>query len=515
MVNLKAGGHQGERKRAQAGAEEAVSKAEKLSLRSKDGDGSVLPVVNADGVPLRVVAREKALGEESNVHLKSALVDDETIRLLSGGRASASRVLLCRPGGDMVLSARRHDAAGRGQILLSEAQRLSLHVCEDEPYEWVPFRPPAEDPALAMVIVEAQLLEPPLEGAAPLEVEASALGRAVSKWFFDEVISDNEIFIASFASTKLVLRVVGLSRPDTHADADADDPAGALASAESHCYRGVVSPQTSVYVRPSTRFKSSSSQRRVTEGLRLLTVVSPPSRPMRHAVNVLTSDGEIFPVHRQLLRPCIALTKAVRDRPAADEAPADAPAEVSVDVDCATFDRVLLFLEASARGDSEQFGFDMHALEPLAHAARVLGCRALLECTQRRLGDFESRIRMHRWEDVVKHNRSGGCFVTMDGMVFDLEAWLPHHPGGPSIIPEQALNKDCAVFFELYHASRESFTYLKEFYIGEIVAEDVPRVPLEEETASADFMLQLREFSAPFRYRPDPLVKGNHLGVHA
>ena len=43
----------------------------------------------------------------------------------------------------------------------------------------------------------------------------------------------------------------------------------------------------------------------------------------------------------------------------------------------------------------------------------------------------------------------------MDGMVFDLEAWLPEHPGGATIIPQQALNKDCTVFFELYHASRE------------------------------------------------------------
>ena len=31
--------------------------------------------------------------------------------------------------------------------------------------------------------------------------------------------------------------------------------------------------------------------------------------------------------------------------------------------------------------------------------------------------------------------------MTMDGMVFDLEAWLPQHPGGATIIPQQALNK--------------------------------------------------------------------------
>ncbi len=127
----------------------------------------------------------------------------------------------------------------------------------------------------------------------------------------------------------------------------------------------------------------------------------------------------------------------------------------------------------------------------------------LRECCEKRLGDFESRIRMHRWADVTKQNDSGGCWVTMDGMVFDLEAWLPEHPGGSTIIPQQALNKDCTVFFELYHASRESFTYLREFYIGELWPDERALVPLEDERASDDFMVQLREYSAPFRYSPD------------
>jgi len=58
---------------------------------------------------------------------------------------------------------------------------------------------------------------------------------------------------------------------------------------------------------------------------------------------------------------------------------------------------------------------------------------------------------MHKWDDVVRHNTETkeGCWVVMDGMVFDIEAWLPEHPGGGTIIPEQALNKDCTVFFEL------------------------------------------------------------------
>ena len=72
----------------------------------------------------------------------------------------------------------------------------------------------------------------------------------------------------------------------------------------------------------------------------------------------------------------------------------------------------------------------------------------------------------------------------------------------PPIIPQQACNRDCTVFFELYHASRESFTYLREFYIGELHAEERDLVPHGDEKASDDFYTQLREFSAPFRYDP-------------
>lgn len=46
-------------------------------------------------------------------------------------------------------------------------------------------------------------------------------------------------------------------------------------------------------------------------------------------MEVLTRDGEVFPVKRRLLRPCIALTQAVRS-----EAPS-----VAVDVDTLVFDR--------------------------------------------------------------------------------------------------------------------------------------------------------------------------------
>ena len=57
-------------------------------------------------------------------------------------------------------------------------------------------------------------------------------------------------------------------------------------------------------------------------------------------------------------------------------------------------------------------------------------------------------------------------------------ARLPEHPGGSTIIPQQALNVEAGRFFEIYHSSRESFTFLKHFYVGELRPEDRDEVPL-------------------------------------
>jgi len=473
-VNFKAGGHQGEHKRAMAAQESpetrAVSKLEKLSMGREDGKR----VVNADGVALKVVARERVL-PETNGLIKVALVHE------SVSDAHARAGYICRPGGDHVLSVRTHPSAAAGTILLSEAQRLSLHVCEDEFYEWVPFRTDEATPVLADLSLECQLLTP-REAGDVCEVDAADVAARAGKAFFEAIVSTNELFIMELAAEKLVLRVTEVSMR-------VDDEPLEHSGVTPHCFRGLVDPQTRLYVGPSTSFYA---HRGAIDGLRLLRPSTRPAVPPRNCIRLLTSDGEEFPVPRQLLRPCIHLTKAVRG--VDDPLPA-----VPVDVECCTLDRVLLFLEAAARGRSEAFVFDIHSLEDLDRAAKALGCRELHERCAQRLGDFESRIRMHRWADVVKHNNSGGCWIVMDGMLLDVEAWLPEHPGGTTIIPAQARNVDCTVFFELYHASRESFQYLKEFYIGEIWPEDRPLIPLEKERASDDFMQQLREYSATFR----------------
>ena len=91
--------------------------------------------------------------------------------------------------------------------------------------------------------------------------------------------------------------------------------------------------QTRVYALPSTTFKSSELQLRLAAQLDLRPGPPRPAKPARAVVLVSTSDDECFPCPKALLKPCIALTKAVRD-------PAD-EVHASVPVDCSTSDLTL------------------------------------------------------------------------------------------------------------------------------------------------------------------------------
>jgi len=178
MVNFKAGGHQGQRARAQAaqntdGAGSSVSKTEKLALRPWSNDDPLRrEVVNPGGIALQVVAREKVL-DESNAFLKAGLVHPATLAHLEQAAGGGARQLFSRPGGDFVLAALAHERANEGEVLLGEAQRLSLHVCEGEAYEWVPHEwvpHGAVAAPLAELCVEVALLEPRPPEAPPLPV---------------------------------------------------------------------------------------------------------------------------------------------------------------------------------------------------------------------------------------------------------------------------------------------------------------------------------------------------------
>lgn len=110
-----------------------------------------------------------------------------------------------------------------------------------------------------------------------------------------------------------------------------------------------------------------------TETLLIPDLIPPPvdAKPM-DVVDVYTGDDEWFPVRKKLLRPCIALTSAVMAGKGVHEG---ASTEVHVTIDCCTFDRVLLFLEAQAKG--QPFDVEPEHLEAMNSAADELQLRGL------------------------------------------------------------------------------------------------------------------------------------------
>ena len=209
-------------------------------------------------------------------------------------------------------------------------------------------------------------------------LDGAAIARELARTHAGAVLAVNQLVPLTVGGVALLLRV---SAADT---LDADSAADALSY---HCFRGRLVPDTAV------RFEGG-----VVGGLLEASAVraacSPPccvqiylcpasSQPTlklagacerraaaaRDMVYVHTNDEETFPVKKRLLRPCIALTAAVRS--------AEPAVDASVDIDTLTFDRCLIFLETLAQG-RELPNFGAHLLDALLAAGRELRCQSLV-----------------------------------------------------------------------------------------------------------------------------------------
>uniref|UniRef100_M4C2G7 Cytochrome b5 heme-binding domain-containing protein n=1 Tax=Hyaloperonospora arabidopsidis (strain Emoy2) TaxID=559515 RepID=M4C2G7_HYAAE len=254
-------------------------------------------------------------------------------------------------------------------------------------------------------------------------------------------------------------------------------------------YRGLVDEDVLVVVSSergqSTTFKLQNATQIGSAGLASM---------RSNVVTVVTNDEEEFPIKKKLLFPCIKLSSAVLSGKGVHK---DASTTIEVDVDCCTFDRVLLYLKHEARNDGTEFQFDPSVTEDLLSAAITVGCIGLQEVCQRRVGEFETRLRKEaiRWEEVVQRNQSGEVWLVMQGMVLDIARWIPEHPGGSELIAQEAMNVDSTVMFEIYHASRQSFRYLQQFYIGELSEFDVAAISMSRDKPSEAFLHELQQYT--------------------
>ena len=381
----------------------------------------------------------------------------------------------------------------RGVVVMTNAQRYNIRAGLDREMEFETCEVDEETPLVDVAVELCRL--PSQTTTTTTKVESDVAREAVRRAFgaIGRVLTVSEVFVIRVDGVECRARV-----------AEVNVASAGEESIGYHCFRGRVGAETTFYVKSTDESSLFIDNNQGKErSVRLA---------KRETVYVNTRDGETFPVRRRLLRGCISLTSAVRRAGELRENDDDENfVTADVDVDTDVFDRVLIFLEALAlKRDPPRY--DIRITESLADAAETLGCRDLREYCAEKLGAHASRIREYAWDEICAHNAAGGVWLVIDGMVLDVKRWLPEHPGGDVIIPNQSLGLDAARHFEMYHSSRESFLYLKEFYIGEVCARDRRdgRVPVPEPPASEDFLRQLRLYTT-FRFAPENAEKTTHV----
>uniref|UniRef100_K3WRJ9 Cytochrome b5 heme-binding domain-containing protein n=1 Tax=Globisporangium ultimum (strain ATCC 200006 / CBS 805.95 / DAOM BR144) TaxID=431595 RepID=K3WRJ9_GLOUD len=458
---------------------------------------------------LRVLALDELAGvDPSAVRFCALLHPDDFPTLLDGADDIASRTefIFPRVYAQFVIPVRPCDAAPHGCVALSQVQMINLELCVGQVEQWTLFQ--EKVPTINAIAIEIRPLpvkaagrsgddsdddedgddeddnEEETMGAVPSKVvtDAKDFATAFAKYTWQRILTENERLVLTYKDGReYFVRVLEI---------DAEDESETEFTMPDS-FRGIVDEETQVFVSADSGENDASFE---LLNASVFSATNSLASQRTDVVTVITNDEEEFPVKKKLLFPCIKLSSAVLSGKGVHK---DSSTTIEVDIDCLTFDRVLLYLEHEARNDGTEFQFDPSHAEDLLTAATKVGCIGLQEVCQKRLGEFETRVRKEsiRWQEVVRRNNSGEVWLVMLGMVFDVTRWLPEHPGGSIIIPEQAVNVDCTVMFEIYHSSRQSFRYLKQFYIGEIDEADLELIPSSAEKPSAAFIEELRQYT--------------------
>ncbi|KAF1793228.1 Cytochrome b5-like heme/steroid binding domain [Phytophthora cactorum] len=400
------------------------------------------------------------------------------LRLKQQGAKGPDGAALIHPRlhAQFVVSIRPHEAVPRGSIALSQPQMINLELCRFQTEKWTLFN--ERVPVANAVAIEIQgsdedataAAQPP---AAPIETDAKDFAAAFAKFTWQRVLTEHERLVMPYKDGRsYFVRVLEIDAEDE------DETEFTMPDS----YRGRVDEDAQVGPIPAF------------ELLNVTPINSAGLASMRSDVVTLSS--------------AVLSGKGVHK---------DASTTIEVDVDCCTFDRVLLYLEHEARNDGTEFNFDSSVTDDLFAAAITVGCIGLQEVCQRRFGEFETRVRKEaiRWEEVVRRNQSGEVWLVMQGMVLDITRWIPEHPGGSELIAQEAMNVDSTVMFEIYHASRQSFRYLKQFYIGELSEFDISAMPKPKEQPSEAFIQELQQYTTGASSRRSTRLKAFSAQRHS
>jgi hypothetical protein len=261
----------------------------------------------------------------------------------------------------------------------------------------------------------------------PILVNAQEVSKQLLNQTLYSILTVNECIILKQNDVEIVGRIARVCLENSSQEILVDTNTAASAGMEDP-FRGRVGIHTEFYVSASTQGPSSE-----------VTVVNPKvltERPLpQDVVHITTSDGEWFPIRRVLLAPCIKLTHCVQagrgkyksiPTLSSEEKSPDAPTEddgrphVKINVDCCTFDRVLLFILSILYPEEHSFALDLSELNTLIDAAKELGLQSLEDVCLSQTSSFHSRVRKDRFirfEEIKRRNGGGELLIVLDGMV--------------------------------------------------------------------------------------------------
>jgi len=85
---------------------------------------------------------------------------------------------------------------------------------------------------------------------------------------------------------------------------------------------------------------------------------------------------------------------------------------------------------------------------------------------------FKGGKGLYTLQQVGEHNTEDDCWIVIENRVFDVTKLLPNHPGGHIPIVSVA-GRDVSQVFHSFHPKKVGDYYIKQYYVGDIVEEEV------------------------------------------
>ena len=80
----------------------------------------------------------------------------------------------------------------------------------------------------------------------------------------------------------------------------------------------------------------------------------------------------------------------------------------------------------------------------------------------------EAAVTTYTIADVEAHSTKESCYTTIDGKVYDITSYIPHHPGGERDIMKICGRDGSSMFGRQHGGDYETETKLASLYIGEL-----------------------------------------------